>query len=267
MRGVFESTTDLITYRYMGCSSEVVDRDHARGHMTIRRDMRLPGGGLRASPLTIAMLDTAGISIDPQYHAACTHIEVHLLDPGIDVTEVQIDGTVRRVARTAIFTEARFRDAKRPERIIGMGTVGWSIIGATPPGFTYRHPGPGVPDGPDLPDLATAFGAVLCDEGGPRLEGLSSRVGTEVLHHGPILVMSEAAAAGAVAADHGGGGAWLTTASIRLVRAGRSGPFEARAEACHGVDSLVVLTDMVDVGTGGSTIAAGLFRFATELSN
>jgi hypothetical protein len=263
VRGVFESSTELITYRYVGCSSVLVDRHHARGRMSIRRDMRLPGGALLTAPIAIAMLDTAGINIDPYYHAACTHIDVHLWDPGRNVDEIQILGTVRREARTAVFTEALFADAAQPERVLGAGTVGWSIIGATPPGFSYRDPGRGLPDSADLPALVAGFGAEAVGDGRFRLGGLSGHVGTEVLHHGPILVMSEAAAT--VSAHSRGAPAdlWISTASVRLVRAGRNGPFEVTPEPLGGPTSPAVATRMVDGSAGGMEIATGLYRFAS----
>ncbi len=263
IRGVFESSTELITYRYVGCSSVLVDRHHAQGLMSIRRDMRLPGGALLTAPLAIAMLDTAGINIDPYYHAACTHIDVHLWDPARDVDEIQVLGTVRREARTAVFTEALFVDAARPERILGAGTVGWSIIGATPPGFSYRDPGRGRPDSDDLPSLVDGFGIEELARGRFRLGGLSAQVGAEVLHHGPILVMSEAAASASAHSRGAPAGLWISTASLRLVRAGKIGPFEVTPELLGGQHPPVVTTKLVNQGTGGAEIAVGLFRFSS----
>ena len=263
VRGVFESSTELITYRYVGCSSVLVDRLHAQGRMSIRRDMRLLGGALLTAPIAIAMLDTAGINIDPYYHAACTHIDVHLWDRGRNVDEIRILGTVRREARTTIFTEALFVDAARPERVLGAGTVGWSIIGATPPGFAYRDPGPGLFDSADLPTLAAGFGAEEVGQGRFRLGGLSGLVGTEVLHHGPILVMSEAAATALAHSQGAPADLWISTASLRLVRAGRSGPFEVKAEALGDLTSPAVRTLMMDLDAEATEIATGLFRFGS----
>lgn len=260
---MFESSTELITYRYMGCSSVLVDRHHAQGRMSIRRDMRLPGGALLTAPIAIAMLDTAGINIDPYYHAACTHIDVHLWDPGRDVHELQILGTVRREARTAVFTEALFVDAAQPERVLGAGTVGWSVIGAVPPGFAYRDPGPGLPDSADLPALAAGFGAEEVGDGRFRLGGLTGLVGSEVLHHGPILVMSEAAATASLHARDQSADSWISTASLRLVRAGKNGPFEVTPESLGGPTLPAVATRMVDVDAGRIEIATGLFRFSS----
>ena len=264
--GVFERTTDLISYRYLGCSSELRDREHAEGRMRIRRDMRTGGGGLLGSPLAIAMLDTAGINIDRFYHAACTHIDVHLVDPGREVTEVRILGTVVREARTAVFTEARFEDADRPGRLLGMGTVGWTIVGPTPPGFTYTHPGTGVPDSPTLPPLVEAYDARPAAGGGYVIDGMSTRLGTDVLHHGPILVVSEAAALDAIGVSAGTSGVDVETSSIRLVQAGRRGPFVATAEVIgHTGGTFACRTEMRDQGRDDRVIATGFFRARASL--
>ena len=261
VNGVFDGIAgDLISYRYLGCSSALLDREHAEGRMRIRRDMRTSGGGLRAAPVAIAMLDTAGINIDRFYHAACTHIDVHLVDPGRDVGELRIVGRVVREARSAVFTEADFEDADRPGRLLGVGTVGWSIIGPTPPGFVYTDPGPGVPDAPDLPPLERVYEAHPAAGGGYAIDGLSPRLGTDVLHHGPILVASESAALDAIAAASGACEVDVETSSMRLVQAGRRGPFVATAEVVGRVgDTFACRSQMRDEGLD-RVIATGFVR-------
>jgi hypothetical protein len=261
VRGVFESTTELVSYRYLGCSSVLTDRYHAEGQMRIRRDLRTGGGSLLAAPVAIAMLDTAGINIDGYYHAACTHIDVHLWDGGHDVAELRTLGSVVREAHTAVFTEARFEDAGRPGRVLGLGTVGWSIIGLTPPGFTYTNPGPGIADGDGLPPLTQAYDARPLDSGGYVIDGLSNRIGTDVLHHGPILMTSEAAAVDAIAEAAGTPELAIQTLSLRLVRAGRRGPFVTTAEIIGNVGgTLACRTEMRDRGADDNLIATGLIR-------
>jgi len=261
IKGVFKDTHELISYRYLGCSSEALDREHAVGHMRIRTDMRTACGGLRAAPLAIAMLDTAGISIDGIYHAACSHIDVHLLDPGLEVAEVRTVGSVVREARTAVFTEARFERSDRPGELFGMGTVGWSIIGPTPPGFVYTDPGKGFPDAPDLPPLEEAYEAIPTGDGGYMIRGLSTCIGTDVLHHGPILVTTESAALNALAEAAGTTSLDIETSSTRLVRAGRRGPFVARAECIGRVgDRLAARVEMRDRGLDDQLIATAFVR-------
>ncbi len=259
--GVFEKTTDLVSYRYLGCSSVLTDRYHAEGRMRIRPDLRTGGGTLLAAPVAIAMLDTAGINIDGYYHAACTHIDVHLWDAARDVAELRTFGSVVREARTAVFTEARFEAADRPGRVLGMGTVGWSIIGPTPPGFTYTNPGTGVEDAPGPPPLSDAYDARPLDSGGYIIDGLSERVGTEVLHHGPMLVASEAAAIDAIVEASGTRHLVVQTLSVRLVRAGRQGPFVTTAEVISGRDgTFASRTEVRDRGADNSVVATGLLR-------
>jgi hypothetical protein len=145
-----------------------------------------------------------------------------------------------------------------------MGTVGWSIIGPTPPGFEYTDPGSGVEDAPDLPPLPEPYEAHVRPGGGYTIEGLSLRIGTDVLHHGPILVANEAAALDAVSEAAGSTAVAVDTASTRLVRAGKQGPFVTTAEvvgqggavyACH--------SEMRDEGAGGALVATGFFRIRT----
>jgi hypothetical protein len=262
VHGVFKDTTDdLVSYRYLGCSSVLRDREHADGRMRFRQDMRTGCGALLTAPLAIAMLDTAGINIDRFYHAACTHIDVHVVDPGIGAGELRTLGTVVREARTAVFTEARFEDARNTGRLLGLGTVGWSIIGPTPPGFAYTDPGPGLQDSPDLPPLPEAYEARLLAGGGYRIEGLSTRIGTDVLHHGPILVASEAAALDALSAAAGTPALVPETASLRLVRAGKRGPFVVTADVIGSFGrTFACRTEMRDEGAGGAVIATGFFR-------
>ena len=265
IQGVFKDTgDDLVSYRYLGCSSVLIDREHAEGRMRIRGDMRTAAGAVLTAPVAIAMLDTAGINIDRFYHAACTHIDVHLVDVGLDVGELRTVGSVVREARTAVFTEARFEDAGVPGRLLGAGTVGWSIIGPTPPGFEYTNPGAGVEDAPDMPALPEAYEAHARPGGGYLIDGLSRRIGTEVLHHGPILVSSEAAALDAVSASAGKAGLAVETASVRLVRAGKRGPFAVTAEVIGNVGSVYACrAEMRDEGSDGAVVATGFFRIRT----
>jgi acyl-coenzyme A thioesterase PaaI-like protein len=261
VRGVWTDTRqDLVSYRYLGCRSVLIDREHAEGRMPVRRDMRT-ASGLRSAPLAIAMLDTAGINIDRFYHAACTAIDVHLLDTAGSVEEVRVLGTVVREARTAVFTEARFEDAARPGRLIGFGTVSWSIIGPTPDGFEYTDPGPGVPDADDLPPLTEAYEARPRPGGGYVIDGLSTRIGTDTMHHGPQLVTLEATALEAAEAVVGSGRVQVRTGVTRLVRAAKRGPFVSTAVITEGEgDEVVCRSEMHDEGADGALVSVGHYR-------
>ena len=55
----------------------------AEGWITIRRDLR-GSVGLLAAPLGIALIDTAGINVDPLAVVSPTRIDVHLFEPAAD---------------------------------------------------------------------------------------------------------------------------------------------------------------------------------------
>jgi acyl-coenzyme A thioesterase PaaI-like protein len=257
------SIDDLVSYRYVGCSSVLRDRTHAEGRMRLRRDLRTPAG-LRGAPLAIAALDTAGINVDPYYQLALTRIDVHLFDDGAGVEEVRVVSTVLREARTQVFTEARVEDHADADRLVGFATADWAIIAPTAEGFVYTDPGRGVPDTPDLPPLAEAYDARPIVGGGFVIDGLSPRVGTDTLHHGPILVSLEAAALQTATECTGGDSLRLEHCSTRIVKAGRVGPFVVHAAVVTRQDDTVVCrAEMRDDGAAEQVVAVALLRART----
>jgi acyl-coenzyme A thioesterase PaaI-like protein len=254
------SMDDLVSYRYVGCSSVRKDRTHAEGRMRIRRDLRTRAG-LRGAPLAIAALDTAGINVDPFHQLALTRIDVHVIDDGAGVEAVRVVGTVLREARTQVFTEATIEDDADAGRVVGLATADWAILAPTPDGFVYTDPGPGVPDTPDLPPLTDAYDAHPNVGGGFVIPGLSPRVGADTLHHGPILVALEAAALEAAAHHAGTDELRVEHLSTRFVKAGRAGPFVARAEvAATRDDTLACRAELRDEGADGQIVAVALLR-------
>jgi hypothetical protein len=218
----------LVSYRYVGCSSRALSRHTAVGGMRLRRDLR-SAGGLLAAPLGIALLDTAGINVDPIGRCAPTQIDVTVFGPAHDVDEIAIHGAIVREGRTQMFTEGRIEDAARPGRVIGFGTTSWAVMEPTPPGFVYVDPGPGVPDTPDLPPFVTAFGVMPRSGGGYELAGLSPQVGADGLHQGPIQAMLEAAALDVARNAAGTDAIYAEHTATTIVQRGKAGPFVATA--------------------------------------
>jgi hypothetical protein len=239
MQGVFtESMAELVSYRYVGSQSEVVDADHAIGHTTVRSHLRTPGS-LSGAALAISMMDTAGINVDRVYLLGLTQVDLQLYEAGLDVDRVRTVGRVLRWARSQVFTECRFEDADRPGRVLGSGAANWSVMFPTPEGFQYTDPGSGLPEGPETPPMAEAFELVARPEGGLVLPVLTPRVGAEVLHHGPMLVGTEQSALEAAAAVAGTDRLALAAWSMRIVKAGRHAPFVVTAEALSTTDDVV----------------------------
>ena len=256
--GIWEAAIrHLVSYRYLGCSAVQLDRDRAIGRLRLRPDLR-SGGGLLSAPIAIAMLDAAGICIDRVYQLGLTHVEIHLLEPAVEVLDVSVVSTVVRWARTQVFTEATFVAAAQPDRVLGVGTADWAVLAPTPEGFVYTDPAGPPLDESRLPPLTQAYDATPI-AGGYEIAGLSPRIGTDTLHHGPILVTMEATALelaaastpGASSVEHGG---------VRIVKAGRSGPFRTAGSVLRDGESLLVRVVMIDHGNADSVVAVGFYR-------
>ena len=250
-----QTVAELMSYRYLGCRSVLGDGFEARGEMTIRSDMLLQGS-LLAAPAAIAMLDTAGIAVDRHWQLALTHIDIHLSGAHSGVAGLGVLGSMTRQARSQVFTEATFVDADQPDVVIGFGTADWAVIESTPSGFEYIDPGPGVPDTGDLPALAVAFGGKSRPGGGFIIDELTPRLGGFVLHHGPILVTLEAAAL-----EAGGASARVEELSVRIVKAGKQGPFIATARVLsEDADVRLVRADLHQGSDGTNLIATATVR-------
>ena len=243
---------EMVSYRYIGCRSVRIDRERTEGRMRIRHDMRTPVSPFTA-PLAIAALDAAGNSMDRFYKIVITHVVVDVFDPMPDVEWVVLHGDVTREARTQLFTDARIVVADDPERVVGNVTLDWAILAPTPPGFHYLDPGPGVPDTPDLPPLWEAYSGRRRDGGGFVIDGMNPSIGTKmsrepVLHHGPILVLTEASALEAAASVSGTDDLVVEQASTRVISAGRKGPFVVTSDAVPTKDAIVCRATLHDEG-------------------
>ncbi|MCV7282380.1 hypothetical protein H7J88_22365 [Mycolicibacterium flavescens] len=215
----------LISYRYLASAPRPLDRTHAENQLRLRRDLRTPGGSMLAAPLAIAMLDAAGVNVDPVNILALTQVNITIVDPGTDLAAVHVAGRVSTEARSQIFTDAVFHDDA--QRTIGFGSANWSVICPTPDGFVYPEPGKGVDDTGDLPPLWQAYTGRRRDDGLLEIPDLRPEIGTERLHHGPMLVITEAAALEAGAGALGSDTVSVEQLTTTIVAPGRTGPFVA----------------------------------------
>jgi acyl-coenzyme A thioesterase PaaI-like protein len=230
MQGAFtESMGDLISYRYVGCQAEMIDPDHSVGTTALRSHLRTPGS-VSGAALGISMLDAAGICVDRVHLLGLTQVDLQLYEPALDVERLRTFGSVVRWARSQVFTECRFEDADRPGHVLGAGAANWSVLAPTPEGFTYTDPGAGLPESAATPSMLEAFTVEPLAGGGLVVPALTTTVGAEVLHHGPMLVGSEHAALRAAAEATGTDALALASWSMRIVRAGRRAPFPINAE-------------------------------------
>jgi hypothetical protein len=228
---------ELVSYRYVGCQAVMHDHDHAESHTTIRSHLCTPGS-VSGAALAISMMDAAGINVDPVYLLGLTQVDLQLYEPALDVAELRTMGHVVRWARSQVFTECRFEDAESG-RVLGVGAANWSVMFPTPEGFDYTDPGPGLPESPDTPSMTAAFELERAPGSGWTLPALSPRVGSEVLHHGPMLVGTEQSALDAATAAADTDALALRSWTMRIVKAGRRAPFTATAEVLTVADGVV----------------------------
>jgi hypothetical protein len=217
----------LMSYSYLASAPRPIDRTHAENVLRIRRDLRTPGGAMLAAPLAIAMLDAAGVNVDPVNILALTQVNVTVIDHGREVDDAFVAGRVATEARSQIFTEASICDSAGREKLIGLGSANWSVICPTPDGFVYPAPGEGIDEAGDIPPLWQAYTGRRRDDGLLEIPGLRPEIGAERLHHGPMLVVTEAAAIDAASHALGTDHVGVDQLSMTIVAPGRVGPFVA----------------------------------------
>jgi hypothetical protein len=261
--GEWASSKDvLMSYRYLASAPRPVDRTHAENLLRVRRDLRTTGGAMLAAPLAIAMLDAAGVNVDPVNILALTQVNVTVIDHGRRIDDAFLAARVATEARSQIFTEAAIYDANDRERLIGLGSANWSVICPTPEGFVYPEPGEGIDEAGDVPPLWQAYTGRRRDDGLLEIPGLRPEIGAERLHHGPMLVVTEAAAIDAASHALGTEDVGVDQLTMTIVAPGRVGPFAAvpvsvgmsdNAAACRvelrdkGGDERVVATTVVRI--------------------
>lgn len=251
----------LVSYRYLGTYSVAHGRHEAEGWITIRRDLRGPVG-LLASPLGVAVLDTAGINVDQIAVVSPTRIDLHLFEPAADVTRVHVEGRVVREGRTQFFTESRLVDADDPTRVIGLGGTHWAVAGPNP-GFRYVDNRPGVADSPELPPLYEAFGARLRDDGNLEIPELSAQLGRHGLHQGPFQVVPEAAAMIAATEALGSDRFWIEHQGTSILQRGVGTPLVTNAEVLRLTDrDLHVRVELRAHGADNRLCSITVCRFA-----
>jgi acyl-coenzyme A thioesterase PaaI-like protein len=252
----------LISYRYLGTFSEAHGRHEAEGWVTIRRDLRGPVG-LLAAPLGIALLDTAGINVDPLAHAAPTRIDMEILEPAIGVGRVHLQGRVLREGKSQFFTESRITDDDDRSRLIAVGGTHWSVGGPNP-GFNYVDNRPGAPDSDELPPLYEPFGARVRDDGELEIPDLRPELGGGGLHQGPFQVVPEQAAM--LALERAGHRRfWIEHQGTSIVARGIGAPLVTHSEVLRVVGSTaLVRVELRAAGEDDRLCSATLCRFRLD---
>ena len=255
-----EAMEQLLSYRYFGTRSVLGGRSLSTGSMPVRSDTRVGEGGILLAPVAIGMLDAAGNMIDRHYQLGLTQIDIHCFDGAPGAARIGFQSEWVREARTQTFTETTITD-EGDGRLVGHGSANWAVINPTPPGFVYTDPGPGPEDRPPMPPLWQVFEAERKGPADYMISGLSPRLGTDTLHHGPILVVMEQAALDLAVAQAKGRPIVPVALSCRIVRAGRKGPFAIGAVplAITG-DLLSYRCEFRDEGRNNELVATMLWQ-------
>ena len=232
----------------------------SEGWLRLRRDLRGPAG-LLASPLGIALLDTAGINVDALAVVSPTRIDIHLFEVAADVARVHVEGRVLREGRSQFFTEGVFTDADDTDRVIGIGATHWAVSGPNP-GFDYVDSRPGHGDSADLPPLYQAFGARCRDDGSLEIPELTPELGTNGLHQGPFQVIPEAAAMIAAERAATTNQFWIEHQGTSIMQRGLGAPLVTHADVLRCADdSIHVRVELRAEGSGDRLCSVTMCRF------
>jgi len=251
----------LMSHAYLGSRPDAIDSTRADNVLDLRSDLRTGAGALLAAPLAIAMLDAATVNVESMRVLAVTHVDIDVVDCGLDVGRAHLAGQITTQMRSQLFTEARIHDADDPSRYIGFGTANWAVLGLAPHRFCFPQPGPPEPDWAGLPPLWHAYSGRRRADGTLEIPRLPLEVGEERLHYGPMLVVTEAVALDNAAAALGTDELVVEHLAMTVVAPGRVGPFIARAvfTATEG-DSIGCRVELRDAGRGDRLIAATFVR-------
>jgi len=251
----------LMSYSYLGSRPRAVDSTSAENILGLRSDLRTPVGAVLASPLAIAMLDAATVNVEGMRVLAVTQVDINIVDCGLDVRRAHLAGRITTEMRSQLFTEARITDAEHPDRQIGFGAANWAVLGGTPHRFCFPQPGRPEPGWSGLPPLWHAYSGRRRPNCTMEIPRLPLEVGEERLHHGPMLVVTEAVALASAAEALGTDELVVEHLAMTVVAPGRAGPFIATPvyTAVEG-DAVGCRVELRDAGRGDRLIAATFVR-------
>ncbi len=254
----------LLSYRYLGRSYASMDLGPVDDTVTLRRDMRNPGGGLLLAVLGISSPDSGGVSDleavpNPVIHSC------QVLDPATDVARIRVDTEVLKQGRQLAYSRSVIVDADRPDRVIAL-TEGQGISIGTPPEGLEKMPVEPIDivDGPDLPPLWQVFGGRKRDSGHWALPELAVEVASPdaALHIGPQFVILETAAMESAAGAANTDALQGLSSHVMFLARGKAGPFRVDTQVISGVGgAIAVRATLHDEGADGKAVTAASYVF------
>ena len=253
----------LITYTYLGKTTEGLDLGVTETQMPLRHDMRNAAGGIMAAPLCV--LAPEADWADDECVPAPVIMTYEVLDPALDVKRLTVVRDTISIGRTLGFSRSRVVDADNRERVIAISSGTSASLGDVPPGF-YKVDNPvnNAPDSPDLPPLRDVFGVTRQGENRLVIEKVTPELATphSALHQGPINIAMEAAAMDALEREAGPGAYQVQSYSVMMVKPGYKGPFVASATVLNPAGPVFgVEMKLVDEGANGRVMATANASF------
>jgi hypothetical protein len=252
--------TGLLSYRYIGRNHSSMNTGPADDTVTLRRDMRNAAGGLLVAPLSISSPEgDVGSDLvavpNPVIHSC------QILDGAADVTRIAVVNSELLHAGTRMgYSRSVIIDADNPGRVIAL-TEGQGVKIGTPPGGLGKMDEDKleITDGPHLPPLWEAFGAVRRADGHWTMPPLTAELASPdaALHIGPQHVLLETAAIGYAAALAGTDRLQMRSWHVMFLARGKAGPFRADGEAIRGAGTTVAArVTLHDEGNGDRMVTS-----------
>jgi acyl-coenzyme A thioesterase PaaI-like protein len=229
----------------------VAGRDPLEGRMRVLPHLVGPGGRPRIGALAALADSITGVhafEVTEGDVPLTSDLAVHATGgPVAAGEELYATSEVLRRRRTGAVFGVEIRERSRPERLVGTGTVTYTLV----KGLVGYRPEPRDGDWP-RPDLSTSLADALPLSIGPsgnlELEiDRDTRNAVDVLSGGALLVAADLACEHAARAATGGA-VEVTDLLVHFLAPGRSGP--VRFEATTEVDGLQGLVRVKAVETG-----------------
>ena len=264
---LFRRWTGLLSYRYIGRKHSSMNIGDTDDTVAIRRDMRNEAGGIMVAPLAIASPE--GCQADLVAVPNPVIASVQIVDPGYDVTKVEIVGSGNvHQGRTMGYGRCKIVDADNPDRVIAFNEGQGAIIGIPPEGLEKMDVSGTdlvIEDSPNLPPLWEAFGASKRRDGHWVLPELSLEFASPdaALHIGPQHVVLETAAIDLAADAVGTKRLQVVSWHVMFMSRGKVGPFRVDGTAHAGGSGKVGVRMLLhDEGNGDKAVtsAAAVFE-------
>jgi len=264
---LYKRWTGLLSYRYIGRNHSSMNVGDTDDTVVIRRDMRNEAGGIMVAPLAIASPE--GCQTDMVAVPNPVIASVQIVDPGYDVTRVEIVGSGNvHQGRMMGYGRCKIVDADNPDRVIAFNEGQGAIIGVPPEGLGKMDVSGTelvIEDSPDLPPLWKAFGAAKRPDGRWQLPtlGLEMASPDAALHIGPQHVVLETAAIDLAADAVGTRTLQIVSWHVMFMSRGKVGPFRVDGTAhVGGAGKVGVRMLLHDEGNGDKAVtsAAAVFE-------